>query len=65
MVTKFVEEETIIDLKLVDRSVIDLMIIDISTPVSLVRRRWIDRYLKEKRSLKARSRDRVVQGSFE
>ena len=47
MVTKFVEEKTIIDLKLVDRSVIDLMIIDIGTPVSLMRRGWIDGYLKE------------------
>ena len=54
MVTKFVEEETIIDLKLADRSVIDLMIIDIGTPVSLVRRGWIDRYLKETKVYKSK-----------
>ena len=52
--TKFVEEETIIDLKLVDRSVIDLMIIDIGTPVSLVRRGWIDRYLNETKVYKSK-----------
>ena len=34
-------------MKLVDGSVIDLMIIDSGTPVSLVSRGWIDRYLKE------------------
>ena len=54
MGTKFVEEETIIDLKLVDRSVIDLIIIDIGTPVSLVRRGWIDRYLKETKVYKSK-----------
>ena len=30
-----------------DRSIIHLMIIDIGTPVSLMRRGWIDGYLKE------------------
>ena len=33
--------------KRADRSIIDLMIIDIGTPVSLMRRGWIDGYLKE------------------
>ena len=65
MVKKFVEEETITDEKLEDGSVIDLTIIDIGTPVSFFRRGWIDGYLKEKKLMKARSRDRVVQGSFE
>ena len=34
-------------LQLADGSVIDLMIIDIGTSVSLVRRGWIDGYFKE------------------
>ena len=54
MVEKFVEEETITDVKLEDGSVIDLMIIDIGTPVSLVRRGWIDRYLKETKVYKSK-----------
>ena len=47
MVVRFVEEDTIIDVKLVDGCVIDLIIINIDTPVSLVRREWIDGYFKE------------------
>ena len=47
MVEKFVEEETITDVKLEDGSVIDLTINDIGTPVSFFRRGWIDGFLKE------------------
>ena len=33
--------------KCADRSIIDIIIIDIGTPVSLMRRGWIDGYLKK------------------
>ena len=43
MVTNFVDEDIIIiDVTLLDESVIDIMFIDSCTPLSLVSRGWID-----------------------
>ena len=43
MVTNFVDEDIImIDMTLLDESVIDIMIIDSCAPLSLVSRGWID-----------------------
>ena len=45
--TQFVEEEIIIDIKYVDESVDNNMIIDSGAPVSIVSADWLARYIKE------------------
>ena len=47
VVTKFVEEEIVINVNYVDKSVVDHMIVDTGAPVSIVSLSWIEKYLRD------------------
>ena len=47
VVTKFIEEEIVIDIKYVDKSVVDHMIIDSGAPVLIVSSKWLKKYLRD------------------
>ena len=47
--TKFVEEEFVIDIKLVNNDKEYRMIIDSGAPVSLASKEWFEKYIREKK----------------